>query len=242
MFSTCGTVIPREWGGGGGGGRGGGEGGGGLYIFCKITGPNDACEMTHVKKKKIFEHIHTNILLKYGSSRYSTYLLSIMKWNYRFIHEISVDFCLITEQTLAGSEGVQCCHLVPGFNFIPRTHQCIFFVPVYNTQTEYNTRYFAGKVWIYRGELQYIEKCHRLVKMLTFIFICKVVVIFTMLLALRRPLLRETTWLIRPLLRETTWLIRPLLRETTWLIRPLLRETTWLIRPLWNIPSNHFPP
>ena len=68
------------------------------------------------------------------------------------MHEISEDLCLITGQTLAGSEEVKCCHLVPFYS--PCTSVRALFVPVYNTQAEFNMIYLAGKVRIYRGELQ----------------------------------------------------------------------------------------
>ena len=76
-----------------------------------------------------------------------------MRSNDRFIHEISEYLCLITEQTLAGSEEVKCCCLAAGSTNSPRTSVRGSFVPVYNTQAESNMRYLVGKVWIC-GELQ----------------------------------------------------------------------------------------
>ena len=41
--------------------------------------------------------------------------------------------------------------------FISHASVRVFIVFVYNTQAEFEMRYLAGKVWIYRGELRYVD-------------------------------------------------------------------------------------
>ena len=66
------------------------------------------------------------------------------------MHEISEDFCLITEQTLAGSAGSKVLPSSTWLKFYSPCTSVFFFIPVYNTQAEFNMGYLVGNVWIYR--------------------------------------------------------------------------------------------
>ena len=98
-----------------------------------------------------FFGLYTNILYKYGEHSCSfTYLLSIMRQNDSFIHEISEDLCLITGKTLLGSEEVKCCHLAAGLTKFPTHITTVFFTRLISRQSltwdiwREKCRYIAG--------------------------------------------------------------------------------------------------